>query len=171
MKSRGVLYMHWVSLPSVRVARAGLILNFVCPWNRRSVLLHLKYIFEWDVLNGISEARRLSRVLSTANNFWRKLGVRFAMWIAMPPATTKWRGMGDWPPPGKLYCFKANFLQFYVHLSNIPKSWALIWSSTYTCQTFRSSSLLPVTGMNCKNRWSWRLLSPSPTSNICYLSS
>ena len=36
---------------------------------------------------------------------------------------------------------------------------------------FPSSSLLPMTGTNCKNRWSWRLLSPSPTSSTSCQSS
>jgi hypothetical protein len=36
---------------------------------------------------------------------------------------------------------------------------------------FPSSSLLPMTGTNCKNHWSWRLICPSLTFSIsCQIS-
>ena len=38
--------------------------------------------------------------------------------------------------------------------------------------SFPSSSLLPMTGTNCENHWSWRLISPSlPLSTSCQSSS
>ena len=48
------------------------------------------------------------------------------------------------------------------------------WSSpkpTPLLAAFPSSSLLPMTGKNCKICWSWRIIFPSLTLNISYLSS
>ena len=40
-----------------------------------------------------------------------------------------------------------------------------------TLVIFPSSSLLPMTGMNCKDLWSWRLISPSLALSTSYQSS
>ena len=48
------------------------------------------------------------------------------------------------------------------------------WSSpkpTPLLAAFHSSSLLSMTGTNCKNGWIWRLISPSLTLSISYLRS
>jgi hypothetical protein len=50
-----------------------------------------------------------------------------------------------------------------LHLRDRPRSSRYI--SLVTPKAFPSSSLLPMTGTNCKNHWSWRLLSPTLTSS------
>jgi hypothetical protein len=80
------------------------------------------------------------------------------------PVCSRWLALASYSSPNPLAIYKSLLGKVPPYLSTRAPAGITHWSPSKPISTlvaFLSSSLLLMAGTNCKNHWSWRLISPS----------